>query len=134
MSLPSLVFSNQLMIIRKLNKQIISLDTQEQLDFLKQRNPSPACDIRNLIAQLTPAQFESYQLDLIKEYRSGLEPIQTDSDPMTADRNLFWLPKILQEVQIGNAFIAVGYAHLYGSKGLIQLLRVNGYKVIRTLK
>ena len=48
---------------------------------------------------------------------------------MTAVRNLSWLDKILASIRKQSTFIAVGVAHLPGEKGLINLLRKEGYTV-----
>jgi len=51
------------------------------------------------------------------------------SDVALNDRNKNWIP-IIKEKMIGKkAFIAFGAAHLIGEKGVIQLLRNEGYKV-----
>lgn len=44
-------------------------------------------------------------------------------------RNLKWLPKIINEINKKSTFIAVGAGHLAGEKGLINLLRKNGFKL-----
>jgi len=48
---------------------------------------------------------------------------------MIYDRNLFMKERILNIISGNPSFIAVGAAHLFGQKGLIQLLRKEGYKV-----
>lgn len=115
---------------RKQNKKILSLDTQEELDKLRNQNPTPLCDIRNILNQVTPIQFKSYQLNMIAEYRSGVIPAP-DNDPMIEGRNQFWFPTISTYLNDGRAFIAVGVDHLYGSNGLLQLLQEIGYQVTR---
>lgn len=42
-------------------------------------------------------------------------------------RNLFWLNRIEKHILDGNAFIAVGAAHLCGELGVIELLKKKGY-------
>lgn len=118
-------------ISRKQNKRIVSLDTKELIDSLKLKNPEPACDIRNIMNQITPEQFKAYQLNMITDYRNGNEDLSAVNDPLTEGRNSFWIQNILKEVVNGDAFIAVGVAHLYGPKGLIRLLNDNGYTVTR---
>lgn len=115
---------------RKQNKKTLSLDTQVELDKLKQLNPTQPCEIRNILNQVTPSQFKSYQLNIIAEYRSGTIPVQ-DDDPMTNGRNQFWLSTISNNLNSGSVFIAVGVDHLYGSHGLLQLLQQFGYQVTR---
>jgi uncharacterized protein YbaP (TraB family) len=45
------------------------------------------------------------------------------------DRNLAWLPKIMEECDLGGAFFAVGAMHVYDDGNLIDLLRSRGYRV-----
>ncbi|MFN8281581.1 MAG: TraB/GumN family protein [Chitinophagales bacterium] len=44
-------------------------------------------------------------------------------------RNSNWIPKIIAWIQTKSCFIAVGAGHLAGDKGIIQLLRNQGYTV-----
>ncbi len=44
-------------------------------------------------------------------------------------RNLKWEPKIIELINAKPSFIAVGAAHLYGEKGIVNLLREAGYIV-----
>lgn len=44
-----------------------------------------------------------------------------------ADRNIKWIPVIDTLINEGSTFIAVGAAHLGGEKGVIQLLKNQGY-------
>lgn len=115
---------------RKQNKKILSLDTQEELDKLNEQHPTEPCDVKNILNQVTPSQFKSYQLNMISEYRSGIIPIH-DVSPITRGRNQFWIPKISTNLKEGNVFIAVGMNHLYGPEGLLHLLEQLGYQVSR---
>jgi uncharacterized protein YbaP (TraB family) len=60
---------------------------------------------------------------LIKEKKPEL------SDKMLKDRNLKWITKIPAIIEQQPTFIAVGAAHLVGQYGLINQLRLKGYKV-----
>lgn len=46
-------------------------------------------------------------------------------------RNRAWMPRLLREVEQGDAFIAVGALHLAGDAGLVALLRREGWTVQR---
>ena len=50
-------------------------------------------------------------------------------DLLLDNRNKNWLPVIDEQVKTGPGFFAVGAAHLAGNKGLISLLRKQGYSV-----
>lgn len=117
-------------LARKQKKNVLYLDTQEELGKLRTQNPTLPCDIRNILNQVTPDQFRSYQLNMISEYRSGNIPT-SDDDPLTIGRNALWLSQILANLNNGDAFIAVGVDHLYGSHGLLQLLQQSGYQFTR---
>ena len=64
------------------------------------------------------------------DYRKGEIPDESIlNSPIVAYRNQVWMSSILQEVEKGKAFIAVGQAHLYGKKGILTMLTENGYNV-----
>lgn len=44
-------------------------------------------------------------------------------------RNRLWMPRLEEKLKDGSLFVAVGFAHLFGDAGLIQLLRDKGYTV-----
>lgn len=50
---------------------------------------------------------------------------------MLLRRNQAWLPAILQRIQKGGAFIAVGAFHLGGRNGLLPMLQKRGYQITR---
>ena len=45
-------------------------------------------------------------------------------------RNASWIPVIKQQMKIAPTFFAVGAGHLAGTKGVINLLRQSGYRVL----
>jgi len=49
-------------------------------------------------------------------------------------RNRSWMPALIKAIDGGNAFIAVGTAHLLGARSVIVKLRKHGYKVTRILE
>jgi uncharacterized protein YbaP (TraB family) len=44
-------------------------------------------------------------------------------------RNSQWLPLLKKVIDEGEAFVAIGLGHLIGEKGLLNLLKQDGYKV-----
>lgn len=48
------------------------------------------------------------------------------------NRNIAWIPKIKAEMQNKSVFVAVGAGHLGGEKGVVSLLRKEGYTVTPT--
>lgn len=68
------------------------------------------------------------ELDRVFEY--SLHP--TENNPVFIEefytkRNLEWFPKIDKMVHDKSSFIAVGVSHLEGEKGILNLLKQNGY-------
>jgi uncharacterized protein YbaP (TraB family) len=55
-------------------------------------------------------------------------------DSFIKGRNDAWMPKLLPHLQRGNTFVAVGYAHLVGAKGLIEALKKSGYAATQLLR
>ncbi|MEO9532992.1 MAG: TraB/GumN family protein [Crocinitomicaceae bacterium] len=51
------------------------------------------------------------------------------SDLFLYDRNKAWIPTIKKEIADKQCFIAVGAAHLFGERGVIDLLEKEGYTV-----
>jgi uncharacterized protein len=47
------------------------------------------------------------------------------------ERNRAWMKALMTEIETGNAFVAVGAAHLLGEDGLVDLLRSAGFTVDR---
>jgi hypothetical protein len=53
--------------------------------------------------------------------------LMTYENLFLTNRNLNWVNQIPEKISNHSSFIAVGAAHLFGEKGLIQLLKQNGY-------
>jgi uncharacterized protein len=64
--------------------------------------------------------------------KSGVAATAFDSfeKSLIVDRNQNLVDASLPDVAKGNAFIAVGALHLLGSKGLVELLRQAGYRLV----
>ncbi|TDE11566.1 TraB/GumN family protein [Dyadobacter psychrotolerans] len=65
-----------------------------------------------------------YQMTMKSEF--GMEG---NEELMLFDRNKKWIPRIQKSMAEKPTFFAVGAAHLGGEKGVIALLRKEGYKV-----
>jgi uncharacterized protein YbaP (TraB family) len=68
--------------------------------------------------------------DLNRVFEYSLHP--TENNPVFIEefytkRNMEWLPKIIKMTKEKPSFIAVGVSHLEGDKGLLNLLKENGY-------
>lgn len=59
------------------------------------------------------------------------EPGTALFDTFIRDRTQRWLPALEAELQSGGVFVAVGFGHVLGPEGLVQLLGKRGYTVTR---
>lgn len=78
------------------------------------------------------ALTKAYQeQDLDKLYSLVMDDpdMKNYQDILLFNRNTAWIPKLKPLITAGPVFVAVGAAHLAGDKGLIALLRKEGYKV-----
>lgn len=64
--------------------------------------------------------------NMMNQYEE-LSNVQSD---LLDKRNTRWIPKIIAQAKKEPTFVAVGAAHLYGEKGVIQLLKKEGYSVV----
>ena len=76
--------------------------------------------------------YESYKSNNVQSLlraKDDYTQLVTDitDEYITVKRNKLWMPKILEELKKGNAFIAVGSLHLVYSYGLVSLLRKEGF-------
>lgn len=78
--------------------------------------------------------YQSQKLDSLEALFSRPEfGMQDGLDLLLDKRNLDWVNQLKTILPSKNVFIAVGAGHLVGKKGLIELLRKEGY-VLRPLK
>ena len=88
------------------------------------------------------ALYESGQTQAISElgiylterYRPDLDARRLNRAMMVElldVRNQAWMPRLRDELSMGNAFVAVGALHLPGELGLVELLREAGFTVTR---
>lgn len=88
-------------------------------------------DMRHLV--LPPMLDNMYRLGNVKVASSliGLGIAANPTLSSLVSRHGNWLPAIRRELSKGNAFIAVGLAHLVGHNSLASMLRKVGYRVKR---
>ena len=91
--------------------------------------------------------FEAAVDELVAAYRAGdleaLAAVSAAADGadspearelmrlLLVERNALWMPSLRRAIARDGAFIAVGAAHLIGPRGLLEMLRVEGYSVTR---
>jgi uncharacterized protein YbaP (TraB family) len=106
------------------------ISIEEQISELKQALERGSQDqARELVlafdsgdeARLSRALFDDAQMKLAPGFYQAV----------LYARNARWLPPVERALGQGDAFIAVGAAHLLGNDGLLQQLRKRGYRVER---
>jgi len=70
---------------------------------------------------------------MLESMQGELEEMGSQED-MLDNRNLKWIPQIIEISKKTPTFYAVGAGHLGGEKGVIRLLRKEGFKVIAVTK
>jgi uncharacterized protein YbaP (TraB family) len=74
--------------------------------------------------------YKHQQIDKIEELFEKSEfGIEDHEDLLVNERNINWVKQLDQIMKRGSVFVAVGAGHLVGQRGLIALLRTEGYKV-----
>jgi uncharacterized protein YbaP (TraB family) len=102
----------------------------EMLIKIIDKLPETKSEFRDLVLLYKKQDLQSlYDLTLKSEF--GLDG---QDEVMLFKRNQNWIRRIDKMVQEKPTFIAVGAAHLGGERGVIALLRKDGYKVRAVLK
>ncbi|WP_448700839.1 TraB/GumN family protein [Mucilaginibacter sp. AW1-3] len=122
-------------IARTLNKKISGLeDANEQVNQLYGSTNELKEKLENLLDADYNTAKESYEERMVDIYNAGnldavLEFINNDKniDDDLISRNRVMVSSILKLMAGQNMFVAVGVAHLPGEKGLINLLKKEGY-------
>jgi hypothetical protein len=124
----------------ELNKPIVQLDNSKLMEkyhkLSNEAEPLPCSVTKDLLTH-SPQEVYDEGMRNFNEFISGDEKVfsQKDTDdPGVIFRNKAWMPKILRELNKGDAFIAVGADHLFGTAGIIALLTNHGYVVTRVPK
>ena len=118
--------------LETVDEQISALDKIPAKDVYEEVVESIKNDQQEDIEMLNQMMqyYNDANLVALKKLFDESDSIINDfSDVALHERNKNWIP-IIKEKMIGKkAFIAFGAAHLIGEKGVIQLLRNEGYKV-----
>lgn len=106
------------------------LDSISQSDQLKYLVLN--CQYDSAMYRIAGVMFESYKqndVPRLMEITNYYDGLVTDisSYYITEGRNRLWLPRLINHLETGNTFIAVGELHLTESYGLVSLLREQGY-------
>ena len=111
---------------------------QEQLSLFDSLDTSIQANM--IMASIrTQPEDEAYDQQLLDLYTlqdiDGLYGLITEADDFDAEiqavfidnRNIKWIPQIINKISVSKSFIAVGAGHLGGPNGLIRLLESEGY-------
>lgn len=116
--------------------KVIALDTMELRQKARKESDTAvgACSLRQILSSYSKEQIlkslDASLAESIAFYKSGaIEKEEVLNDPIVKTRNLAWISTIENEVEKGNAFISVGYAHLGGKSGILQLLVDRGFQI-----
>lgn len=124
-----------LMFLEDVKFQIDLLAKTLTLKYLKEQLKTPKEEAQKSVSALLNA-YKSADLSKLEEViysevKTGAMT-QNQFDDLFDKRNLNWIPKIDSIIKNpGVEFFAVGAGHLAGEKGLVKLLRDNGYIVIK---
>ncbi|MEM7549643.1 MAG: TraB/GumN family protein [Bacteroidota bacterium] len=135
-------FENELLdLAKKSDLEYLGLETIEREIEALEKYPMDA-QVKALIAAVN--NFEGHIEDyngLIKAYKNQdlaqvlfktLEPENQNSVFKKAfydERNEEWIPVMKRKMELAPTFFAVGAAHLEGARGLVSLLKSEGYKL-----
>ncbi len=125
---------------RKTSKEIIGLETmKDQLDVLHNISDDSAAEmVMQMADSFTEskreftrmlASYKNQDLPALYEQVKASKELGEDLGVFLDDRNAKWIPRMMRQMSSGPIFFAVGAAHLYGSPGVINLLRKQGYTV-----
>jgi hypothetical protein len=89
---------------------------------------NPESDPERLISHLhhLRAAYRNQDLEMLGEFFSSL-PNDSTMETILDDRNERWIPLIIEAVQSAPTMIIVGAGHLVGEKGILSLLKKEGY-------
>lgn len=80
-------------------------------------------------------RFIAGDLDAVEaEILAEVERLPDLYDVILYDRNEAWLGPLIEELQRGDAFVAVGLGHFLGPRGLPALLEARGYTLRRLIR
>lgn len=134
----TLMLENEIMKIGK-GKKVVGLETldfqmglmdkmsyQLQADYLLETLADKAKSIREF-NEMAEA-YKKRDLEILLKSIDAEKGMMADfENEMLHKRNLAWIPEIKKLVSDKSTFIAVGAGHLGGEKGVLQLLKNEGY-------
>lgn len=122
-------------IAKKMKKMRWALDEASDMTEVLVRS-SKVCDLNQLAQNLSPEMASHNYWASQERYIRGQEELlipdqNSDLWMKISVRNSKWLGKIGLAHKSGGAFITVGALHLGGPKGLLNLLKAQGFEIVR---
>lgn len=115
------------------HKKLFKLDSEEIMSEGKKIDkPLGLADytIGHYLDTHTAQEYYNFGVDWQNNYRQGPGCLEDEGTEGYAYRTQKWMPELQTLLKNHNrSFIAVGVGHFYGKRGLIELLRGQGYKV-----
>lgn len=122
------------------SKEIIGLETiSEQMQMFDNMDTLTQAEL--IMSGIRPSTEEAdfntiseiyltQDIEKLYELTSGnLGGMDASESALLDDRNINWVPKIIELIKVNSCFIAVGAGHLGGPNGLIKLLIREGYQL-----
>jgi uncharacterized protein YbaP (TraB family) len=106
-----------------------SVDAADLAQAIRDRR-SAACQVARLHAAYRAGDL-SVLTRMLVDPDAGSDQRPARGDPLLAERNRRWLPRIERHLERGGGFVAVGLGHLLGDAGLPAMLARAGYHVTR---
>ncbi|WP_162902885.1 TraB/GumN family protein [Taibaiella koreensis] len=139
-TIPESYEGNITKLAAKQHKEVLGLETvEDQVKVIEAINVDSIAKAVLRIAgdldsfRLTYAQMLAVykQQDMPALYQQIIESpdYKDDLNTLLFDRNKKWVPAIIDMAKAQPVFVAVGAGHLWGDKGVIALLRQEGYTV-----
>ncbi|MCP9756158.1 TraB/GumN family protein [Lacihabitans sp. CCS-44] len=136
----TLMLENEIMKIGK-GKKVVGLETldfqmdlmdklsyQVQADYLLETLADKQKSIQEF-KEMTEA-YKKRDLDILLKSIDAEKGMMADfENEMLHKRNLAWIPEIKKLISDKSTFIAVGAGHLGGDKGVLQLLKNEGFTI-----
>lgn len=119
----------------RLGKPVHSLDTLKRLRELGESISVADYEkmLRSLVENIVQKKITARSIErdywsgkLVRDYFENSET-RGFRERFCAQRNLDWLPGIVEYLRGGDVLVAVGTTHLYGQSGLIKLLEDEGF-------
>lgn len=107
-----------------MNSKSLTQQVQDLVETVKNKDKSIQ-SMRKLNEIYLKGNIESF----VEVSKEDGQMDDEDLDILCYQRNINWMGKLSKLLPVKSCFIAVGCMHLVGEKGLIQLLRNEGYQV-----